>query len=151
VHLSLADFDRTAGSLWVRGKGNKLRSVPVNRVIGGILEGWISLRGTHTGPLFLPVNKAGKVGTTQLSEQAVYTIFRRLSTIAKVERFSPHDLRRSFVSNLLDAGVDLSTVQGLAGHASVTTTTRYDRRGEHAKRRAVELLSFAAKSNRDAA
>ncbi|MEK6208567.1 MAG: site-specific integrase [Chloroflexota bacterium] len=72
----------------------------------------------------------------RLTDQAIYGVMRRRAADAGVARFSPHDCRRTFVGDLLDSGVDLVTVKGMAGHASVQTTARYDRRGEAAKRKA---------------
>ena len=75
-----------------------------------------------------------------ITPQTAYDVLRRRAAEAGVSSCSPHDLRRTFVSNLLDAGADLVTVQNLAGHASPATTARYDRRGEETKRVAAELL-----------
>jgi len=77
----------------------------------------------------------------RLSAEAVlYACQKRQRLAPGVGPFSPHDLRRTTIGDLLDAGVDLATVQHLAGHAQVQTTARYDRRPEAVKRKAAERL-----------
>jgi len=102
----------------------------------------VRVRGDRPGRLFLPVNKGGRIRGAGITAGAVYNALTRRAAEAKIAHASPHDLRRSFVSDLLEAQVDISTVQQLAGHANVTTTARYDRRGEASKRTAVEKLHF---------
>ncbi len=129
-------------SLVVRGKRNKERLVPVGA--GGAeaaLRDWLAARGGEDGPLFVPFRKGDRPQRGQrMTTQAVYHVCRERQARAGVAPFSPHDFRRTFVGDLLDRGADIVTVQKLAGHASVTTTARYDRRGERAKRTAADLL-----------
>jgi site-specific recombinase XerD len=75
-----------------------------------------------------------------LTEQGIYHILLKRGVLAGLAHFTPHDLRRTFAGDLLDVGADLSTVQKLMGHSDANTTARYDRRGERAKRSAVQKL-----------
>jgi integrase len=140
--LDLADWSPDPPTLRVRGKGDKERLVPLAGGAAAAVRAWLRVRGDRPGGLFLPINKGGRICGERVSDHAVYAVLRKRLAEAGVARLSPHDLRRTFVGDLLDAGVDLATVQRLAGHATPTTTARYDRRGEATKRRAVEALHF---------
>src|SRR5262249_46465524 len=141
VALDLNDYDREAGSLKIRsGKGNKDRMAYLITGADKLIEDWLSVRGAEPGSLFVRIDKGNKITTARLTDQAVMVIMRRRALSAGVDAFSPHDLRRTFISDLLDGGADISTVQQLAGHANVQTTARYDRRGEAVKKRAAGLL-----------
>ncbi len=141
VALDFGDFLAETGELLVRrGKGAKSRTAYIAGGALAALEAWIEVRGEGDGPLLYPYNKGGRITARRMSAQTVRDLLDRRVKQAGLQALSPHDLRRSFISELLEAGADLSVVQQLAGHASVATTTRYDRRGEKAKRKAVALL-----------
>jgi integrase/recombinase XerD len=140
VALDLADYDRESGRLRVIGKGNKERAVFVSNGARDALHAWLRVRGPEPGALLLPVDRHGHVLARRLTEQTVYDRLRYLAERAGVTAFSPHDCRRSLAGDLLDAGVDLATVQTMLGHASPATTARYDRRGERAVRQAANRV-----------
>ena len=68
-------------------------------------------------------------------------------TSGVIRPFTPHDLRRTFAGEMLDAGVDLVTVQHLIGHASPITTSRYDRRDEKTKMETATEIHFPMRGN----
>jgi site-specific recombinase XerC len=144
VALDLGDFDAATGELIIRhGKGDKQRTAYVRGGALAVLLDWLQVRGAEPGALFCPVRKNGKVALVAMSTQAVWSRFQLRARQAGLSaKFSPHDGRRTWIGNLLDAGVDLVTAQKMAGHASVDTTGRYDRRDERAKRDAADLLHF---------
>ncbi|MCQ3929761.1 MAG: integrase [Chloroflexi bacterium] len=140
VELDLADYVPDTGKLVVRGKGQKERIAWLNDGANAVLSEWLAVRGDEDGPLFWHINKADKLINRRLTTQAIFHILRKRGDEAGLREFSPHDLRRTFVSDLLDAGADIATVARMAGHANIQTTARYDRRPEETKRRAAGLL-----------
>lgn len=139
--LTVANYDLQSGAITIRGgKGRKDRIAYAPSGSQAAIEAWIGRRGSDAGMLFQPVLKSGKIVPRGMTDQAILYILRKRQLEAALSPFTPHDLRRSFVSDLLDVGADIATVQQMAGHANVQTTARYDRRGERAKKKAADLL-----------
>jgi site-specific recombinase XerD len=140
--LDFSDYNPADGCLTVRkGKGAKARTVYARNGAAEALGAWLDVRGEAPGALLLAVDKAGNVRAGKgITGSAVFATLRRLQGAAGIRALSPHDARRTYITSLLGAGASITVVQKLAGHASVSTTARYDRSGEDAKRAAAEML-----------
>jgi integrase/recombinase XerD len=127
VGLDVDDVERDDGVVRLRGKGGKERIVPLGSYAAEALAAWLvrgrptfAARGVGTPALFL--NARGG----RLSRQSAWSVLRACAERAHVGgHLSPHTLRHSFATHLLEGGADVRVVQELLGHASVTTTQIY--------------------------
>ena len=140
VDLNLADVSMEEGKLRILGKGSKKRLVYLSPDSLKALEAWLALRGRRLGPLFTRISKSGNLLPGRLTPQAVYYLLKHRQRQAGLQSFTPHDLRRTAITDLLSAEVDVLTVSAIAGHASADTTRRYDRRTEETKKAAAKKL-----------
>ena len=136
VGLDVDDIDVRDRSVLLRGKGGKQRLVPVGRPAVAALDAYLvrgrpelALRGRGTPAVFL--NARGGRLSRQSAWQVLQTAAERAGITANV---SPHTLRHSFATHLLEGGADVRVVQELLGHASVTTTQIYTLVTVHALR-----------------
>ncbi len=123
VGLDLGSVDLHRGTLRVVGKGNKERQVPFGTKARAALEAWLAVRAT-LGPsgAALFVSKSGD----RLSDRGLRRRLHRRAAEVELDRpVTPHALRHSFATHLLDGGADLRAIQALLGHASLGTTQRY--------------------------
>jgi integrase/recombinase XerD len=124
VGLDVDELDLAAGTVRLRGKGAKQRIVPVGSYARTALENWLR-RGRPAlqprGPAVFVNNRGGRI-----SRQTAWTVLQQAAERAGLPAgVSPHVLRHSYATHLLDGGADVRVVQELLGHASVTTTQVY--------------------------
>lgn len=147
VTLTYDNWDPEIRSFRFVGKGNKERIVFLPDDLRGIIDDWLNVRGDTIG-VFFPRMKPGKLHAEafifeEMNPTSVYRILKNRSVMAKIKNLRPHDLRRTFASRMLDAGNDLSLLQKAMGHASPSTTARYDRREDKSRIKACRALRFA--------
>jgi integrase/recombinase XerD len=124
VGLAVDDLDEATVTL--HGKGGRTRLVPLGRYARAALDAYLvrSRPGLAAGGRGTPAVFLNARGGP-LSRQSAWTVLHRAAGIAGVPGVSPHTLRHSYATHLLDGGADVRVVQELLGHASVTTTQVY--------------------------
>jgi integrase/recombinase XerC len=132
--VKLAAVDLAERTIRVTGKGNKDRTVVINRTAAKAIEAYLRVRPRSTdSALFL-----GRGGNA-LTPKHVWRIFNQIYRVSGVQKHaSPHTLRHSFATHLVENGVDLETVRELLGHESLATTGVYLQLAMGHKRRAYD-------------
>jgi integrase/recombinase XerC len=123
LNLNQKDIPAANGMLRIHGKGNKERIVPLLPIVWQALQDYLALcpfLKEPTSPLFYGIR--GKRLNVSVAEQAITHLRRALNL---PESVTPHALRHSFATHLLEENADLRTIQELLGHASLSTTQRY--------------------------
>jgi integrase/recombinase XerC len=125
VGLNVEDLDEFAGALRIRGKGKKERLTPLGSQAADAIAIYLNMRSAgprpiQKGPLF--VNRAGK----RISDRSIRRKLDKYMLIAGIPaHISPHTLRHSFATHMLNAGADLRSVQEMLGHRNLSTTQIY--------------------------
>jgi integrase/recombinase XerC len=150
VGLNIRDWDRDSNIFRILGKGKKERIAPVGSYAAKALDHWLSVRKpaanakpSEQAAMFL--NRFGK----RLTDRSVRRMIDKYLLQTGLERItSPHTLRHSFATHLLDGGADLRSVQELLGHQSLTTTQIYTHVSTRRLKETYEQSHPHAASNR---
>ncbi|MDE6484367.1 MAG: site-specific tyrosine recombinase XerD [Duncaniella sp.] len=126
VNIEISRLYLDDGYMIVRGKGDKERMAPLSPVAADAIREWLEVRDEFEPSVadanILFLNRRGH----QLTRQMIFTVVRRLADAAGITKtISPHTLRHSFATHLLEGGANLRAIQMMLGHESITTTQIY--------------------------
>lgn len=153
VGLRMVDVTITDDAVTLRivGKGRHERQNILRNGQRRALVEWLAVRGDAPGAVFCRITRSGTVTHAHMSTQAMHAAIQRRAAAAGIDTVTVHDLRRTVAGDMLDAGIDVVTVGRWLGHASPTTTARYDRRGARAIDAASRVLHIDYPRRRRAA
>jgi len=125
LNLRIPDIDTHGFTVKVMGKGRKQRIVPVGEVAMTALAAYLKLRHTFVTPASENYVFLGKKGSRMNAAVAYTIIHNAMSSVTEATQKSPHILRHSFATHLLDNGADISAVSEMLGHSSLSSTQIY--------------------------
>lgn len=148
VNLRVSDWNREAREITVAiAKGNEPYKALLADGADVALARWLDVRagllakaGKESEWLLLGFTRGHNIRPDRLTPDTIFKALIERALKAGVESFTPHDLRRTFITAIIEATGDVGIAQKLANHKQVATTTRYDKRGDEAKRQAVARI-----------
>jgi integrase/recombinase XerD len=146
VSLRLKDIDLDSGILTTTGKGSKTRRVPIGSSAVEWMKSYLALRRKHENIEIdnLFVTSLGK----PINRQVIYNFIKEYSEKCGFEGVSPHTLRHSFATHLVQNSADIRSVQLLLGHADISTTQIYTHMTDAHLRKSYEKFHPRAKENK---
>lgn len=150
VCLKVSDWDREAGLITVRtAKGNEPYKALLAAGADLAIARWLDARaallakaGKESDCLLLGFTRGHNIRPEGLTADAIFKALIERAKKAGVATFAPHDLRRTFITTVIETTGDVGIAQKLANHKQITTTTRYDKRGEESKRAAMAKIKI---------
>jgi site-specific recombinase XerD len=150
VQVEICDLNIVKREVRLDVKGGGERIASFHPSTSEHLEQWLKLRGDGGQYLFPSLRRGGHIEETALSDHQFWKVFRRrCHQVGIDDRVTPHELRRWFVSTLLDSGVDIFSVSRVVGHSRIETTFRYDRRAKMKLRAVVDKLDLPGMADLD--
>ena len=130
------------------GKGHKSRQLFLNNQVFLAINQWLEFRGKQPGFLFPRISQLNDL-TKPISSQTVFDTLRDLQLKSGIQHFSPHDLRRTYCTSLLDQGFEILQVSKSMGHSSVSTTQKYDKRSDEGLKTLAFGLTYDVEKIKD--
>ena len=121
----LQQRDGQWGLIDIRGKGGRVRSVPLPLWVKDALTSWLKATGIVQGTIFRSLSRHGKLGKVGISDESVKLVLSQYAGRVDLPNFRPHDARRTCARQLRAADAGLEDIKELLGHSSIQTTERY--------------------------
>lgn len=142
AQMTVEDINWSESQIVVRGKGDKHRSLHLPERSAELLKLWLDESGIKMGAIWFQIDRFGRMCPNAISAAAIRNLCLKRASQAGLERTTPHDLRRSFITYLLDNDVGIETAAEMAGHASIETTRIYDRGATKRAKEAAAKVKF---------